>query len=75
MFQRPASRARDLQLLHDRRLAVGVAGLVQLALVGRLGRVDVLVHERGQALLELGAALAWLEVHRVSLLVAMGLEA
>src|ERR1700682_241165 len=42
----------------------GVAGVAQLALVGLLGRADVLVHERHQALLELGTALAWLEVHR-----------
>ncbi len=48
---------------------------LQLAVVDRLGREDVLVHERGQALLEFGAALAWLKVHRVSSLVAMGLEA
>ena len=37
------------------------------ALVDRLGGVDVLVHEGGQALLEIGTALARLEVHRVLL--------
>ncbi len=66
MFHSPASRARRLELLHDRRLVVGVAGVPQLALVDLLGGIDVLVHERGEALLELRAALAWLEVHRVS---------
>ncbi len=64
MFHSPASRARRLELLHHRRVVVRVAGLGALALVDLLGRVDVLVHERAQALLELGTALARLEVHR-----------
>ncbi len=42
---------------------VWVAGLAQLALVDGLGRVDVLVHERAQALDEFGATLTRLEVH------------
>jgi hypothetical protein len=45
---------------------VRVARVVQLLCVDLLGRVDVLVHERTQAPLELGAALARLEVHRLS---------
>jgi hypothetical protein len=43
-----------------------VAGLAQLPLVDRLRRVDLLVHERGEALLELDTALTWLEIHRFS---------
>ena len=42
----PGLARAALQLLHDRRLVVRVAGLAQLALVDVLGRVDVLVHER-----------------------------
>jgi hypothetical protein len=56
-----------LQLLHHRRLVVGVAGFDQLALVHGLGGIDVLVHERAQTLLELDATLARLEVHRLLL--------
>src|ERR1700759_3303496 len=44
-----------LQLLHERRLVVGVARVAQLLRIDRLCRVDVLVHERAEALLELGA--------------------
>src|SRR4030088_1629354 len=43
---------------------VRVARFAKLALVQLLGGVDMLVHERREALLEFGAALAWLEVHR-----------
>ena len=63
--QAELARAR-LELLHDRRLVMRVAGLAQLALVDRLGRVDLLVHERAEALLELDTALTWLEIHRSS---------
>ena len=61
--QPPLARAR-LELLHDRRLAVRVAGLAQLALVHGLGREDVLLHEGVEALFEVEAAGAGLEVHR-----------
>jgi hypothetical protein len=55
-----------LQLLHDRRLVMGIAGVAQLALVHGLRRIDVLLHERVEALFEFRTALAWLEVHRFS---------
>src|SRR5581483_9783901 len=68
----PQARAAclRLQLLHHRRLVVRVAGVVQLLLVDALGRVDVLVHEGAETLLELKTALARLEVHRSSSLAA-----
>ena len=59
------TRAR-LELLHDPRLVVRVAGLAQLARVDRLRGVDLPLHECGQALLELDTALTWLEIHRFS---------
>ncbi len=64
----PALARQPLQLLHHGRLVMRVAGLAQLALVDLLRRVDVLVHERRQALLEVRTTLAWLEVHRPLLL-------
>ncbi len=56
----------NLELLHDGRLVVGIAGLAQLALVDRFGRIDVLIHELVEALLELLAAWTGLEVHRLA---------
>jgi hypothetical protein len=44
---------------------VGLPGLVQLLLVDRLVGIDVLVHERQQALTQLLAAVRELEVHQV----------
>ena len=46
-----------LELLHHRRMRVRVAGRHQLLVVHRLGRVDVLVHEREQTLAQLLAAI------------------
>ena len=63
----PGLTCLDLQFLHHGRVEVGVAGLESLLLVDLLGGVDVLVHERVQALDEIGAALAGLKVHRVLL--------
>ena len=66
MFHRPASRARFFSSSITAGWWCGSPDSTQLALVDLLRRVDVLVHERRQALLELRAALAWLEVHRLS---------
>src|SRR6202035_5867230 len=52
---------------------MGVSRLLALLLIELLGRIDVLVHERRETLLEFGTALARIEVHRFSLLTAMGL--
>ncbi len=62
----PALARQILELLHDLRLVVGVAGLAQLPRVGLLGSEYVLLHEGAKALLECAAALAVLEVHRSS---------
>ncbi len=70
----PRLARAHLELLHDRRAGGGgCPDSRSCALVDRLGGVDVLVHERAQALLEFGAALAGLEVHRSSSVTAMGL--
>ena len=61
--QPPFARA-DLELLHDRRLTVRVAGVAQLALVHGLSRKDVFIHKRAEALFEVEAAGSGLEVHR-----------
>ena len=45
-----------LELLHHRRVEVRLAGVDELLVVDRLGRIDVLVHEREQSLAELLAA-------------------
>src|SRR5439155_4330529 len=55
-----------LELLDDRRVEVRVAGLAHLLLVDGLGGIDVLVHERGEALLVVLAAVGQLEVHAFS---------
>lgn len=60
--QAPLARL-GLQLLHHGGLRMRIARLVQLLLVDALGRVDELIHERGQPLLEVPAAVAVLEVH------------
>ena len=59
----PAAARLRLELLHDRRIGVRVAGRAELLLEHRLGGIDALVHERVQALGEVLAALGGLEVH------------
>ncbi len=67
-----ALRARfDLQLLDDRRHDMRVA-LASLARIDRLGRVDVLVHEARELLLQRERAFGVGEVHVDSLLVGRG---
>jgi len=47
---------------------------VELALIERLRRIDMLLHERREALLEFGTALAWLKVHHLSFFAAWNCE-
>ena len=54
-------------LLHDRRLEVRIARSLDLLLVDALGRVDVLVHEALELLLDRLASVGRFEVHRVFL--------
>jgi hypothetical protein len=58
---------RLLELLEDRWMEVRPAGGAHLLLVDPFGRVDALVHEGVQALLEVLAALGQLEVHAASI--------
>jgi hypothetical protein len=58
-----AALGLGLELLEDRRMEVRVAGRAHLLLVDGLGGIDVLVHERVDALHVLPAAVAGLEVH------------
>jgi hypothetical protein len=59
-----SARARLLlELLHDRRVEVRLAGLLELLAIDRLGGIYPLLHERPQALLEVLGSRARLEVH------------
>ena len=62
-FHRPRARASSLSSSMTGGLGVRVAGLGELPRVDRLGGLHALVHERGQALGEVLAAGAGLEVH------------
>jgi hypothetical protein len=59
----PTSPCLGFQLLENRRVEVRIASGGHLCLVQLLRRIDSLVHKRGQALLEVLAALAQFEVH------------
>jgi len=61
-FHRPAARAFGFDLLDDRRRLPPIA-VGNLTMKRRLVRVDVLVHERGQAPLEIEGSLGMLEAH------------
>jgi hypothetical protein len=57
-----------LEVLHHGRMDVRAVGSVHLLRPDRLGGVDVLVHEREQALAEVLGAVGQLEVHCADLL-------